>query len=338
MGTLLFPYRTERLDWPPPGSKLLFLNAENHPALKGLSVVPVQSRHDLALPFIREGCTVPADAGTAQEERFDAVWVLPGKNMQEMQYLLASAACSARAGGIIVAAAPNNAGGKRLEGLFLNLGLSPSVESKDKSRVAFAPVDTGWNRERASPWIEGGKEQPILEGAALSRPGLHGWNKIDDGSRLLTRHLPPDLAGAVADFGCGWGYLSLRAVERTGQIKCLTLADIDARAVNVAKKNIQNRYPVLPVETVWADLAHPDTRLGPFDTILLNPPFHEGTRAVPALGQALIATAARSLATAGRLYLVANRRLPYEKTLHAAFSRVDLLAEENGFKVFVCRL
>ena len=88
---------------------------------------------------------------------------------------------------------------------------------------------------------------------------------------------------------------------------------------------------------VWTDLSHPDTKLGPFDAILLNPPFHAGTHALPALGQAIITTAAQSLKPGGKLYLVANRHLPYEKTLAALFEQVDVLADEDGFKAFVCR-
>lgn len=335
---LVFPYKKGQLVWPKEGSRLLFLNAEASPELKSISVVAVQPRYDLALPFIQSGDDVLADAELLHEGPFDTVWVLPGKDLQETQYLLARAVRSAHAGGIVMAAAPNNAGGKRLEELFLTLGLSPSVESKNRARIAFASVDAGWNKEKTTRWIENGQEQPVMDGTVLSRPGLHSWDRIDDGSALLARHLPADLSGAVADFGCGWGYLSLQASERSTRIKRLTLADIDARAVSLAKINVQKRHPALPVETVWTDLAQPGSRLGPFDAILLNPPFHEGTHAVPSLGQAMIATAARSLAPPGRLYLVANRHLPYEKTLRAEFSRVDLLAEENGFKAFVCRL
>lgn len=336
--TLLFPYKKKLLDWPKAGARVLFLNAENRPALKDLSIIPVQPRYDLALPFIHAGHDILSDVGTEHEKKFDTVWVLPGKDMHETQYLLARAACSAKSGGTIVAAAANTAGGKRLEELFHTLGLSPHAESKNKARVVFASADAGWERKKADLWIEQGQEQPILDGTLLSRPGLHGWNKVDEGSALLARHLPEDIAGSVADFGCGWGYLSLQTALRSKQLKHLTLVDVDARAISIAKHNVQKHHPALPVETLWADLTQPAIPLDKFDAILLNPPFHEGTQALPAIGQAIIATAARLLLPSGHLYLVANRHLPYEKTLHSLFSSVEPLAEEGGFKAFVCRL
>jgi 16S rRNA (guanine1207-N2)-methyltransferase len=333
--TLMFPYHKSLLEPPLPDSSLLFANAENPEILKGISATLVQPRHDKALPFTAAGHKVLADIPSGST--FDTAWILPGKDMQEAQYLLAQTAISARKNGIIIAAAPNDAGGKRLEGFFELLGLTPHSESKHKARVVFASVDNGFNRQQAEQWIERGKEQPILHSAVLSRPGLHSWQKIDEGSALLARHLPADLTGSVADFGCGWGYLSLEAVERSKKISRLTLIDIDARAVSLAERNVHHQHPTLPLQAIWADLTHPGKSLGPYNAILLNPPFHAGTHADPALGQAIITTAAKSLAPSGRLFLVANKHLPYEKNLRDLFSHIELLAEENGFKVLACR-
>jgi len=332
--TLLFPYRKGLIEGPIPESRLLFLNAENPTILKEFfAPVLVQHRYDKAKPLIEAGFKVTSDS---PDGKFNTVWVLPGKDMTEAQYLLAQAVRSAAEGGTILAAAPNDAGGKRLEGLFEELGLSPHAESKHKARVVFASVDSGWNRALAESWFAQGQEQHILNSDILSRPGLHGWNKVDTGSALLARHLPPDLNGSIADFGCGWGYLSLQALAVSKNIKRLTLVDIDARAVDIARRNVRSQHPDLPVDTLWTDLTHPDVKPGPFDAILLNPPFHDGTHALPAIGQAIITTAARSLKPDGRLYLVANRHLPYEKTLGALFGRVDVLGDEDGFKAFVC--
>ncbi|MBI3440583.1 MAG: class I SAM-dependent methyltransferase [Proteobacteria bacterium] len=335
--SLLFPYRRQHLPWLRPGARVLFLNAQEAPELKDLSVVAVQPRYDLAAPLLERGCEVQAGVEPSQAARFDTVWLLPGKDQQETQYWLAQAVMASKTGGTLVAAAPNNAGGKRLKNLFEKLGLAPSEESKNKARVVFATVDAGWNRSQAAQWRERGQEQAVMAGTIISRPGLHSWDKADAGSELLARHLPRDLGGAVADFGCGWGYLSLCAAKQAPHIQNLTVVDVDARAVRLAEKNIHRQYPSLPVHAVWTDLTRPDVQLGPFEVILLNPPFHLGTRAVPALGQVLITAAARMLAPAGRLYLVANRHLPYEKTLQTRFSQVELVTEEGGFKVMVCR-
>jgi 16S rRNA (guanine1207-N2)-methyltransferase len=334
--TLFWPYQKGLLARIAPESPLLFLNAEDPNLVREIPAAAlVQPRYDKALPLINAGRRVLEESPGRD---FDTVWILPGKGLQETQYLLAQAVLSVKEGGEIVAAAPNDGGGRRLEQLFQKLALSPQAESKHKSRVVFATVDAGYNRQQAELWLQNGQEQTILSGDILSRPGLHGWDKVDDGSAALARHLPAGLEGSVADFGCGWGYLALQAIAASPKITRLTLVDIDARAVNLAQRNIQKRHPALPVDALWTDLTRPDVPLGPFDTILLNPPFHAGTRAVPAIGQAIIATAAKSLVPSGRLCLVANKHLPYEKTLSEFFLMVELLAEENGFKVLICNL
>jgi 16S rRNA (guanine1207-N2)-methyltransferase len=331
--TLVYPYRKGLLEAPAMAARLLFLNAEELDLLKGFSSPTlIQPRFDKARRLIEAGYKITQEP----EGQYETIWMLPGKDMAETQYLLALALRAAVTGAVILAAAPNDAGGKRLEGLFEELGLAPQAESKNKGRVVFAIVDGEYNREQAKLWFSQGREQPILDSLLVSRPGLYGWDKVDAGSALLARHLPSDLSGRLADFGCGWGYLSLQALDVSKNISRLTLIDVDSRAVDIAARNVQSQYPDLTVETVWTDLTHPHMKLGPFDTILLNPPFHIGTVADSALGQTIITTAAQSLKPDGKLYLVANRHLPYEKTLGTLFKQVEVLADESGFKAFIC--
>ena len=79
------------------------------------------------------------------------------------------------------------------------------------------------------------------------------------------------------------------------------------------------------------------TRLGagapPYDAVIANPPFHQGRAAEPDLGAAFVAAAARILKPSGRLFLVANRQLPYEAVLAIAFREWEKLAEDGTYKV-----
>ena len=43
--------------------------------------------------------------------------------------------------------------------------------------------------------------------------------------------------------------------------------------------------------------------------------------------------AAQALRPGGRLYVVANRHLPYEHTLNDSFGAVRVVAERDGFKL-----
>ena len=71
-----------------------------------------------------------------------------------------------------------------------------------------------------------------------------------------------------------------------------------------------------------------------YDAIVSNPPFHaQGAGERVDIGRAYIASAAAALKPGGRLWLVANRHLPYEAALAAGFASVRTLAQQDGFKV-----
>ncbi len=73
------------------------------------------------------------------------------------------------------------------------------------------------------------------------------------------------------------------------------------------------------------------------DTVVSNPPFHRDRAGDPGLGRAFIAAAARMLAPSGSFWMVANRHLPYEAELAAAFSVVEEIGGTPGFKVIHAR-
>ena len=62
-------------------------------------------------------------------------------------------------------------------------------------------------------------------------------------------------------------------------------------------------------------------------------PFHTGRDADPSLGLAFIAAARGMLAPDGALWLVANRHLPYDAALSAAFLTVEEAGGDSAFRV-----
>jgi len=75
-----------------------------------------------------------------------------------------------------------------------------------------------------------------------------------------------------------------------------------------------------------------------YDVIVCNPPFHTHARADrPDIGRRFIAAAAQALQPGGRLWLVANRHLPYEQALGAGFDRVRIVIQQHGFKIVEAR-
>ena len=65
----------------------------------------------------------------------------------------------------------------------------------------------------------------------------------------------------------------------------------------------------------------------------MNPPFHSERGSLPLLGQWFIAEAMKALRPGGRLFMVANRHLPYEVALGSAGGSLVRREEASGFKV-----
>ncbi|MBY0322109.1 MAG: class I SAM-dependent methyltransferase [Reyranella sp.] len=167
-----------------------------------------------------------------------------------------------------------------------------------------------------------------VEGGWLSQPGIFSWDSIDDGSALLAQHLPGDLSGHVADFGCGWGYLAREVLGSSARIGKIDLIDAEHRAIEAARANIADTRASFH----WLDLTQ-EAAPATYDAIVCNPPFHSGRAAEPGLGQNVIAAAGRALRPGGVFYMVANRGLPYEPILKANFASFETLADNNKFRM-----
>ena len=73
---------------------------------------------------------------------------------------------------------------------------------------------------------------------------------------------------------------------------------------------------------------------GGYDLVVSNPPFHQGHTQTVDPTLRMIADLPRVMRYVGRLYLVANRFLPYNETLDAAFERVSVVAETGKFRLY----
>jgi 16S rRNA (guanine1207-N2)-methyltransferase len=113
----------------------------------------------------------------------------------------------------------------------------------------------------------------------------------------------------------------------------LTLVDLDRRAVEAAKRNVNDPR----VEVVQADARRGAELATGLDFVVTNPPFHETGNEDKSLGQAFITSAAAMLRKGGVLWIVANRHLPYEAALNEHFKNVRPVADAGGFKVYEAR-
>jgi len=251
--------------------------------------------------------------------------VLMTKHKEENFANLARGWALLESGGTLACAGANDDGAASLERHVAKaFGLGGTL-SKFHSRVFWF---TRSDKEPPAYWRGLVGLQPVADGSWLSTPGIFSWNRIDDGSALLARHLPGDLSGHLADFGCGWGYLAREMLARAPGIECIDLIDAEHLALDAARANIKDPRAAFH----WLDLA---TEAVPatYDAIVCNPPFHTARASTPALGQKVIEAASRALKPGGRFYMVANRGLPYEPLLKQHFASFETLVDNNKFKV-----
>jgi 16S rRNA (guanine1207-N2)-methyltransferase len=319
-------------------ARVLFLRARDGFRLREVATrtwLCEQSFKPFADALERSGLKV---GEASDDDRFDLVLVLPPRQRDEARALFARAAHHAE-GGTVLACVPNAEGAKSAEADLAALLGSVSHISKHKCRVFWGASRTSTrDSSLQSSWLA--LDQPAPNAAGyFSRPGLFAWDRVDAASALLAAQLPDDLRGRVADFGAGYGYLAAQIVARCPHIAAIDLYEAEARALEPARRNLENAVREsardTPFRVYWHDVTTGvDQR---YNVIVSNPPFHQGRADLPDLGRAFIARAANALLPTGHLWLVANRHLPYESTLAEYFEHVRNVIEKDGFKVIEAR-
>ncbi len=290
------------------------------------------------------------DAGPSLpgESRYPLVLLLPPRQREHARARFAQALARLAPGGTLVACMPNKEGARTGEGDLARLAGALHSRSKHHCRVFWtAPLQAPADPALAAQWdaLDAPRRLPdagVPGGTFLTRPGVFAWDRVDAASRLLAAHLPADLQGDIADLGAGWGYLAMALLARCPRMASLDLHEADARALELARANVaaaataSNRTAVA-TRFHWSDAA---AGVGQrrYDAIVCNPPFHaQGAGERVDLGRAFIAAAADALRPGGRLWLVANRHLPYEAALAGRFDAPRGVASRDGFKVIEAR-
>lgn len=329
---LFTPFALGELAWPADGN-VLFLRARAGVPLHALptaGLVCEQGFRPFAQKLERAGFTV-ADAG---ERKFPLVLLLPPRQRDESRALLARALEHVAPGGRMVASVLNTEGARSAESDLERLAGTVHNLSKNKCRVFWTdPGESKIDEALVGEWAGLDAPRAIGSGRFHSRPGLFAWDRVDPASELLAGALPDDLQGHGADLGAGFGFLAAEVLTHCPGVAALDLYEAEARALELARANLSRLFPDGRVALAyhWHDVT--SGLLRKYDFIVSNPPFHLGRADLPALGRAFISAAAAALVPNGRLWLVANRHLPYEAELAAGFARVRVVADERGYKV-----
>jgi 16S rRNA (guanine1207-N2)-methyltransferase len=262
------------------------------------------------------------------EGSYSFIFLVAPKQKDELAFLIAKALRLLAPNGVLITAAENLAGGKILESLYKDFGLTPHSVSKHKSRVVWASSLTPAEKQIEKSLAQGNFQQ--RRDGLWTCPGLFSWDRLDTGTEILLAALPSGLFGNGADLGSGIGEIGLRLLPLRTGIQKLTCVEHDARAISCARRNLA--FYGAHVDFLWAD-ASAHLPIVNLDFVVMNPPFHKGKEEDASLGKAFVRQAAQILKKGGRLIMVANTHLPYERTLEFEFSAISVLRQEHGFKV-----
>ena len=323
--TLARPFETGVLEW--PQGPVLILNARPnmgvpHDLARVSVAIQPERGHFNALKaegFITHA--VMPDLTTL----FAAAFVLVARQRAENDQMLAQASKHVTPGGLIVVAGAKNSGVEALAKAVAKSGVETGKLSKNHALVFWA----------TAPLPQAEIIEPHTADTFATATGGFSSGAVDEGSKFLIDNLPPKLWGSVADFGAGWGYLSAEIAARCPKVTSLTLIESRFEALEAARQNLT--HLTIPTTFDWLDIAA-EKLPGLYDWVVMNPPFHDalGNHA-PELGQAFIKAAFKSLKPNGQLLMVANKQLPYEKTLGIGFRGFQTIAENGRFKVILAR-
>ncbi len=255
---------------------------------------------------------------------------------------LALARQVARANGVVLVAGANDAGIKSAIGDARDaIGLAVVEDYRRRNRVAHIavppvpPPPPAWLSEPGiapGSWARFAVHEGGVDIVFETLPGVFSADRLDDGTRLLLDRLDVPSGASVLDVGCGAGVIGVVAGRRGAGSVAMT--DVNLLAVEAAWQNAE--LAGTTVEVIAGDV-YGGVGARRFDLIVSNPPFHQGNVVDYDMPHRLIAEASAHLTPGGRLVLVANAFLPYDRVMREHFDEVEVLAATRQFRVLAAR-
>ncbi|MBD0413408.1 class I SAM-dependent methyltransferase [Oryzicola mucosus] len=331
--TLFHPFESGALDAPAKHTRALFLNAEAGFRLPegfeaALTLVQGFRPEVQALETARR-TVAPLPEG----DGYDHSLILIGRHRGRNELDIAEAIERTLPGGLILVAGGKEDGIASLRKRLGNL-LSIDEALPKHHGIVFWFRQTP-EAEAAAQTLRSENPEPLVDGRFHTAPGMFSHDRVDQGSRLLAQHLPPEIKGAAADFCAGWGYLAAEIATRAKGLTKLDLYEADFAALEAARRNLA--VEGIEPRFFWQDLLK-DPVARQYDLIVMNPPYHQGGAAAdPAIGQGMIKAASAALKPGGRLLMVANRQLPYLPVLEASFSSATEIGSDGAFRIYAAK-
>jgi len=297
-----------------------------------------EPRRNLALAGGLEAGAFPDSPPPGRLYRIAVILIPKGRQLAQRWLIVSAAALAAE--GRLVLAGPKDLGIQSIahdaEALLGGKGVVLGYK-KGQRMIAFTrpevlPEAPAW---AAQPGIAPGTwalihvDTPAGQFALKTLPGVFAYDGLDDGSRLLIENLSVTADDKVLDLGCGAGVIGVFAA-RCGA-RWVEMVDSNLLAVAATRRNLADLG--LENAIAYAGDALSETTSTDFSLIVSNPPFHSGKAVDYHAAEAFIRQGSRALRPGGRMVIVANRFIRYDRLMGELFARVETLAVTGRFHV-----
>ncbi|MHB8628302.1 MAG: methyltransferase [Aggregatilineales bacterium] len=266
---------------------------------------------------------------------FDVALLPLPKGRDYARALIWSARRALRPDGKLYIAGPGDGGIKSaLADAAVLFGGAVTLTTRKRCRIGVAKQPSTFPEAYPAEW---GTDATYMQQFTIanlpiwSMPGVFSWQGLDDGTAFLLDNLSIVPGERVLDVGCGYGVIGLTAAVRgAGEV---TLTDDSLLAAGCAHASVESAR-CANVTIVAGDLFDGLERKQKFDLIVSNPPFHQGLEADTNVARRLIRESGAWLAQGGRLIIVGNVFLRYDRLIRESFPHVRTVAENTRYAVW----
>lgn len=162
----------------------------------------------------------------------------------------------------------------------------------------------------------------------ISDNGVFSKKMIDYGSRVLLDTINVDVSKkSLLDVGCGYGTFGV-SLKSAYPFLRVEMVDVNERAIDLAKKNIQNNN--LDAKVYLSNVY--DNVTGKYDLIVTNPPIRAGKEIVTRI----LVEAKEHLNYDGEIWVVIQKKQgapSAKKNLEAVFRNVTIEKKDKGYYI-----
>jgi 16S rRNA (guanine1207-N2)-methyltransferase len=174
--------------------------------------------------------------------------------------------------------------------------------------------------------------EDILRGKRLkfkTDAGVFSYGKVDKGTKILVENVIVDKDDDILDLGCGYGVIGIALAD---EVKSVTMADINRRAIKLAKENIKlNNLEGCDIRVVYSDL-YENVRDREYDKIITNPPIRAGKEVL----HRIIKEGKDILKEGGEIWIVIQTKQGAKslaKYMEEVFGNVETVTIKGGYRV-----